>query len=102
MASTGSKRPREWDVSEIEEAREACVHRPYTRVSPKKESRHTKGVYYFEAQLSDGKRSTRVVSFDTAHLAAMKKAADEKTVVAVENPIPCKQPDNYLVNNTFW
>ena len=61
MASIGSKRSREWDVSEIEEAREACVHGIPTRVSPK-ESRHTKGIYYFEAQLYDGKRSTRVVS----------------------------------------
>ena len=55
---------------------ERCVCTEFPPVSPK-ESGRTKGVYYFEAQLSDGKRSTRVVSFDTAHLAAMKKAADE-------------------------
>ena len=83
MASIGSKRPREWDVSE---RLERCVCTEFPPVSPK-ESGRTKGVYYFEAQLSDGKRSTRVVSFDTAHLVAMKKAADEKTVVAVENCI---------------
>ena len=65
---------------------EGRVHGIPTRVSPK-ESRHTKGIYYFEAQLYDGKRSTWVVSFDTAHLAAMKKAADEKTVVTVKNCI---------------
>ena len=52
------------------------MHRIPTRVSPKKESGCTKGVYYLEAQLSDGKKSTRVISFDAAHLAAMKKAAD--------------------------
>ena len=37
MASIGSKRSREWDVSEIEEAREACARNSHQSV-PKGES----------------------------------------------------------------
>ena len=40
------------------------------------ESRNTKGVIYFEANLSDSKRCARVVSFDTAHRVVMKKAEE--------------------------
>ena len=42
--------------------------------------RRTKGVYYFEAKVSNGKRSARVVSFE-----ALKKAEAEQSVVALGN-----------------
>ena len=71
MMSIGSK--REWEVSEMEEGKGVCVHGIPINVSPAKESQRTKGVYYLEANLSDGKRSVHVVSFDIAQLEAMKE-----------------------------
>ena len=62
MVSTGSK--REWELSEMEEGKGVCDHGIPINVSPTKESRKAKGVYYLEAKLSDGKHSARVVSFD--------------------------------------
>ena len=56
-------------------------------VSPARESRNTKGVFYFEANLSDGKRCARVVSFDTAHRVILNKAEEERSVVALSNSI---------------
>ena len=64
MASLGK---RESDVSEMEEGKDTCVHGIPVHVSPKKESRNTKGLYYFDAKLSDGKKCARLVSFDIAH-----------------------------------
>ena len=61
----------------------SLVSRRY-HVSPAKESWRTKGVYYFEANLSDVKRSACVVSFDIAQLEAMKKSEVEQLVVALE------------------
>ena len=83
MASIGNK--RDWEVSEIEEGKGVCVHGIPVNVSPAKENRNSKGVFYFEAKLSDGKRSARVVSFDTSHLDSMKKAEVEQSVVALNN-----------------
>lgn len=54
MASIGSK--REWDVSEIEEGKDVCVHGVPLQVSPVKESYTKKGVRYFYAKLTDGKK----------------------------------------------
>ena len=51
---------------------------------PGKESQSSKGVFYFEAKLSDGKRSARVVSFDISDLDSMK-AKVEHSVVALNN-----------------
>ena len=81
MASIGSK--REWEVSEMEEG--VCVHGIPLTVSPVKESRSTKGVFYFDARVSDGKRCVRVVSFDATHQPVLKKAAEEKSTVAMDN-----------------
>ena len=61
----------------------SLVSRRY-HVSPAKESWRTKGVYYFEANLSDVKCSACVVSFDIAQLEAMKKSEVEQLVVALE------------------
>ena len=79
----GSK--RDWEVSEMEEAKGVCVHGIPVNVSPGQESRKTKGLYYFEANLCDGKKVARVVSFDLAHRPAMKKAEEGQTVVALSN-----------------
>ena len=83
MASIGSK--REWEVSQIEEAKGVCVHGIPYNVSPTKESRSTKGVRYFDAVLSDGKKCARVVSFDISHRPLLKKAEEEEAVVALFN-----------------
>ena len=85
MASLGSK--RECEVSEIEEGKGVCVHGIPVNVSPARESRNTKGVFLFEANVSDSKSSARVVSFDPGHRAAMKKAEEEGSVVALSNSI---------------
>ena len=58
----------------MEEEKGVFVHGIPINVSPAKESRRTKGVYYFEAKFSNGKYSAHVVSFDMAQLEAMKKA----------------------------
>ena len=84
MAFSGNK--PEWDVSEMEEGKGVCVHGVPVNVSPARESRNTKGVFfYFEANLSDGKKCARVVSFDTVHRVILKKA--EGSVVALSNSI---------------
>ena len=83
MASIGNK--RDWEISEIEEGKGVCIHGIPVNVSPVKESRSSKEVFYFEAKLSDGKRSARVVSFDTSHLDNMKKAEVEQSMVALNN-----------------
>ena len=85
MAFSGNK--LEWDVSEMEEGKGMYVHGVPVNVSPARESRNTKGVFYFEANLSDGKRCSRVVSFDTAHRVVLKKAEEEGSVVALSNSI---------------
>ena len=67
----------------MEEGKGVCVHGIPINVSPAKEGRKAKGVYYLEAKLSDGKRSARVVSFDIAQLEAVKKAEAEQSVMAL-------------------
>ena len=84
MAS-GTKREREWEVSEMEEGKGVSVHGIPIYVSPIKESTKTKGLHYFEARVSDGKKCARVVSFETSLLAAMKKAEENKEVVVLAN-----------------
>ena len=83
MASIGSK--REWDVSDIEEGTGVSVHGIPINVSPLKESRKTKGVFYFDAKLTDGKQCVRVVSFDGSHLEPLKKAEKDEAPVALDN-----------------
>ena len=85
MASPSLGSKRDWGVLEIDEAKGVCVHGIPVNVSPTKESRSTKGVYFFEAQLCDGKKCARVVSFDVSHRPAMKKAEEGQAVVALSN-----------------
>jgi len=85
MAGIGTKRAHDWEVSEMEEGREVCVHGIPSKVSPRKESRKTKGCFYFDARLTDGKKTARIFSFNTTHMAAVKKAAEEQTAIALEN-----------------
>ena len=56
-------------------------------LSPKKETRNTKGLYYIYAKFSDGKKCARLVSFDIAHRDAIKKAQEDQSVVAISNSI---------------
>ena len=91
MASIGEK--REWDVSEIEEGASVAVYGILINVSPVRESRKKKGVYHFNAHLSDGKRCVCVVLFDTSHLEVMKKAMEGKVSVLV---------DDSLVRDGWW
>ena len=84
MAS-GTKRERDWEVSDIEEGKGISVHGIPIYVSPIRESSKTKGLHYFEARLSDGKKCARVVSFETSHRSAMKKAEENQEVVLLAN-----------------
>ena len=63
-----------------------CLRYPCQCI-PGKESQSSKGVFYFEAKLSDGKCSARVVSFDISHLDSMKKAKVEHSVVALNSTV---------------
>ena len=85
MASIGTKRGREWEVSEMEEGKGVSVHGIPVYVSPVKESSKTEGVRYFEAKLSDGKKCARVISFDPSHRDAMKNAQENQQVVLLAN-----------------
>ena len=85
MVSIGSK--REWDVSEIEEGKDVYDHGIPLQVSPVKESRMKKGVRYFDARLSDGKK--------VRLQAAMKKAEETESVVALVNSNVMKSSVNY-------
>ncbi len=58
-----------------------CVHGVPLQVSPVKESQTKRGVHYFDAKLTDGKKVRWVVSFDAALQPAMKKAEEERSVV---------------------
>jgi len=78
---------RDWDVSEIEEGKDVCVHGIPLLVSPVQESKTKKGVHYFDARLSNGKKMRLVVSFDAGLQAPMKKAEEEELVVALVNSI---------------
>ena len=80
------------DVSEMKEGKDICVHGICVHgipvhVSPKKESRNTKGLYYVDAKLSDGKKCARLVSFEIAHRDAIKKAEEDQSVVALSRSI---------------
>ena len=65
MASIRNK--WDWEVLETEEGKDVCIHGIPVNVFPVKESLSSQGVFYFEAKLSDGKRSAHLVSFDTSH-----------------------------------
>lgn len=86
IAAIGTKREREWDVSDVEEGKGVSVHGIPVYVSPVKESSRTQGMRYFEARQSDGKKCARVVSLDPSHRDAMKKVEESKKVVLLSNP----------------
>ena len=65
MATGGEQ--NEWDVSNIGESSGACVHGVITRVSPIKDSTRNPKLKYFNANMTDGKKSIRPVSFDTSY-----------------------------------
>ena len=56
MLESTNKCSREYDVSEMEEGKCMSDHGIPVDGPPAKESRRTKGVHYFEAKLTDGKR----------------------------------------------
>ena len=63
MLKMAFKRKLEFDVSEAEECGIAVVHGVVVEVTPVKKSRSDKKVKYFNGQISDGKKSVRLVSF---------------------------------------
>ena len=60
--SCGSKRNSEdWDVSDIKESTNAEVNFVVAQLSPIKESKKNKKVKYFDAHITDGKKTARAV-----------------------------------------
>ena len=69
------------DISEVCESQGATVHGVVVgELSPVKDSRGKAGLPYFEGQLSDGKKTVRMVSFEPklrSDLAGLGRAAKE-------------------------
>ena len=82
-ASSDSKRQREWDISDIEVSKHACVHGVVTDLSPLKKSRKNKDVQYFHSQLSDGKTAVKVLSFDRYHRPQFEEALQKESAVVI-------------------
>ena len=74
---------RELDVSEIdEEVKDICVHGVPVAVSPKKKSRKNESITYFDGEVSDGKKTVRVVSFNPSLHSKMKEAEESLSNIA--------------------
>ena len=77
---------RELSVCEIDsEEKDLCVHGVPISLSPKKKSRRNESLSYFDGSLSDGKKSLRMVSFNTNLFPQMKKAEESESVLAVNH-----------------
>ncbi len=76
----------EMEVSGMEESRAATVHGVFVGpVSPVKSSRTKSEVKFFKGQLSDGKTTVRLVSFEPKLRAEVDKARASGEEVAVTN-----------------
>ena len=73
------------DISEVCESQGATVHGVVVgELSPVKDSRGKAGVQYFEGQLSDGKKTVRMVSFELklrSDLDRFRKSSEEVELV---------------------
>jgi hypothetical protein len=86
--TTKSKRPRddEFDVSEIPSPKkEANVYGIVVDVSPVKKSNKNPNIQYFDGQVSDGKKTVRVVCFDTKKKSVMDQAKEDKKPLVFRN-----------------
>ena len=73
-------------VSDInQEYSNACVHGVISELSVVKESRKNSDVKYFNAKLTDGEKSVRMVSFEPKLREVMEKAKGNKEAVMVKN-----------------
>ena len=83
-----AKRKLELDVSDIDTTkvcRGATVHGIVTELSPVKISKNDNRYHYFHGQISDGKKSLRLVSFDPKLKNLMEKLKEDKKEIAIEN-----------------
>ena len=64
-----------------------CAWRPCECFSRERKQEHQRSFFYFEANLSDGKKCARVVSFDTVHRVILKKAEEEGSVWLYQTPL---------------
>ena len=82
-----AKRSLEEDltVSELKQASTASVHGALLQLSPIKTSRKNKDIKYFDAQISDGLKIARLVSFDSSLHSDMKKMKDNSETINVTN-----------------
>ncbi len=86
MARQQKQKCAEMEVSEMEESNTATMHGMFIgAVSPVKCSRTKAEVKYFEGQLSDGKKTVRMVSFEPKLRAEVEKARESGEGVAVTN-----------------
>ena len=76
----------EMDVSEVCEMKGATVHgMPVGELSPVKDSRSKVGVRYFEGQLSDGKKTVRIVSFEPKLRSDLERMKNSSESLALMN-----------------
>ena len=85
MLNMALKRRLEFDVSEAKECGSAVVHSVVVEVSPVKKSKKDEKVKYFRGQISNGKESVRVISFQPKLRDAMCKSVEKKNSVCLVN-----------------
>ena len=76
------KRGREFVVSEMEAQSSATVHGMKVELSPMKTSSNNPDLKYFSGKITDGKKTARVVSFESKLRSVLEKSKEEKEPVA--------------------
>ena len=75
----------DYEVSNMIEEDSATVHGVVVDLSPIKSSRNNPAVKYFNARISDGKKSARVVSFEPKLRPSLETSQMEGSTVAIVN-----------------
>ena len=89
-------------VANINEQRDsATVHCVLTELSPVKRSKKDENKTYFTAKLTDGKKSIRVVLFDSQLHSKMEKHFKDETPLAIANCSVNEQQQGYGVSGEF-
>ena len=61
-----------------------CVHGVPVKLSPVKKSRSGSKVFYFDGQISDGRKCVTIVSFDMFLLPVLEKVKKEEVPLALD------------------
>lgn len=86
MAVMKRDRPDDWNISDIEAASTAAnVHGIVTELSPIKVSRRDDNIKYFDARITNGRKTLRMVAFDPTLRSQMETAQTNSTPIAIIN-----------------